>query len=434
MNKLFHLFAIILFFKGSIICQKMPLGGGEMHLTINECLSENTRAAIIRENNENIRKLKLENTSDRMIVALDWPLRQATGYNDNGYYLISNYVDQNTASPAIQDYNCGNRTYDGHKGTDIAIWPFAWHKQKVKQVEIIAGQAGTIINKSDGNFDMNCSCTGTWNAVYIQHSDGSVVWYGHMKKGSLTTKAIGQTVAKGEYLGSVGSSGCSTGPHLHLEVYANSAQTTLIDPFGGTCNLLNGTTSWWTAQHPYLSPKLLDAMVHDCTSLSQPDGCPADVYTMCENYQINPGSTVAFSTHYRQQNNTLPTSFIIRRPDNTVWASWSFTPSSTSVYGSWWFWTYSLPSEGPFGNWKYEVTYNGDTVIKNFELIEKNSTRVGLGNLKPATQLQVSKGDVYLDNIGSGVVIKSPNGQCWRLTVDNSGVVVSTSIICPSND
>ena len=38
------------------------------------------------------------------------------------------------------------------------------------QVEIIAGAPGVIINKSDNYFDQNCSCVGTWNAVYIQHS------------------------------------------------------------------------------------------------------------------------------------------------------------------------------------------------------------------------------------------------------------------------
>lgn len=73
-------------------------------------------------------------------------------------------------------------------------------------VEIVAAAPGVIIAKDDGYGDKNCSmCTNcSWNAVYVMHADGSVAWYGHMKIFSLTAKAVGQTVAAGEYLGVVG--------------------------------------------------------------------------------------------------------------------------------------------------------------------------------------------------------------------------------------
>ena len=41
----------------------------------------------------------------------------------------------------------------------------------------------------------------------------------------MTSKSIGQTVTKGEFLGKVASSGKSTGPHLHLEVHDSSSNT-----------------------------------------------------------------------------------------------------------------------------------------------------------------------------------------------------------------
>jgi hypothetical protein len=138
------------------------------------------------------------------------PLKQALGYNDNGYYGISNYIDQNPSFPnQLLDYNCGNRTYDissgyNHAGTDIFTWPYYWQKMERNIVQVIAAAPGTIIAKSDGNFDQNCSFTACdWNAVYIMHADGSVAWYGHMKAGSLTNKTVGQTVLTGEYLGIV---------------------------------------------------------------------------------------------------------------------------------------------------------------------------------------------------------------------------------------
>ena len=347
-----------------------PAGGGEA--TFDHplpCLSEAAHEDIRQQNIRNMEALHLMNAVEErgpQLVSLDWPLRQAAGYNDPSYYIISNFVDQNTSSGSLLDYNCGSRTYDGHYGTDIVAWPFMWYKQSIGQVEIIAAEAGTIVGKQDGYYDLNCSCTGTWNAVYVRHSDGSVAWYGHMKNGSLTGKSVGQTVSKGEYLGLVGSSGCSTAPHLHFELYANSAQTILQDPFGGACNALNGSTSWWGTQHPYIDTRLLKIMTHDCTNLSQPDGCPSNSYTMCAQNTFAPGATVSFSSHYRQQQSGATANHFIRKPDNSVWQTWNSTPSITYTYGSWWYWYYTLPSNAALGTWTYEVTYSGQTVTHPF--------------------------------------------------------------------
>lgn len=332
------------------------------------CISPELHEEIRLQNIRNAEELGLRPEKTERgpnLVSFNWPLKQASGYTDPSYYIISNFVDHNSGG-GLLDYDCGTRTYNGHNGTDIVIWPFMWYKQSIGQVEIIAAQAGTIINKSDGNFDQNCSCTGTWNAVYVQHSDGSVAWYGHMKNGSLTSKAIGQPVAQGEFLGLVGSSGCSTAPHLHFEVYSNPTQTALIDPFGGACNALNGTTSWWTSQHPYLDPTLLKIMTHSCSNLSQPDGCPANTYTMCAQNAFTAGATATFSNHYRQQQSGHVTTLRIRKPDNSIWQTWSLNNNTTFTYGSWWYWNWTLPSTGPNGTWTFETVYQSQTVTHNF--------------------------------------------------------------------
>lgn len=56
---------------------------------------------------------------------------------------------------------------------------------------------------------------------------------------------------------------------------------------------------------------------------------------------------------------------------------------------------------------------------------------IGIGTQTPKTKFQVSQGDIYLDDATKGVIMTSPNGQCWRVTVSNTGGFVSTSITCP---
>lgn len=49
----------------------------------------------------------------------------------------------------------------------------------------------------------------------------------------------------------------------------------------------------------------------------------------------------------------------------------------------------------------------------------------------PKSKLHVFEGDVNIDRIGSGIIMKSPNGNCWRITIDNAGNLVRTAIACP---
>ena len=57
---------------------------------------------------------------------------------------------------------------------------------------------------------------------------------------------------------------------------------------------------------------------------------------------------------------------------------------------------------------------------------------LGVGTTQPNAKIQVSDGDVYIENINNGVIMKSPNGQCWRYTPDNSGQLIPTPITCPN--
>jgi hypothetical protein len=72
-------------------------------------------------------------------------------------------------------------------------------------------------------------------------------------------------------------------------------------------------------------------------------------------------------------------------------------------------------------------------------LIITGDGSVGIGDFwegglssPPKSKLQIKNGDVYLETIGTGVILKSPNGSCWRMTVDDAGQMQTTSITCPN--
>ena len=67
------------------------------------------------------------------------------------------------------------------------------------------------------------------NMTLIDHGGGMVTMYAHQSKFAVSQ---GQTVAGGETIGYVGSTGFSTGPHLHFEVHLNGVPYNPMGWFG----------------------------------------------------------------------------------------------------------------------------------------------------------------------------------------------------------
>lgn len=107
-------------------------------------------------------------------------------------------------------------------------------------------------------------------------------------------------------------------------------------------------------------------------------------------------------------------------------------------------------TSGANNQYSFSLGGSGNIEIgpRNFGIMNHNSltwafkinganNNIGIGMLNitnsevPRSRLHVFSGDINIDQIGSGIIIKSPNGQCWRITIDNSGNLVRTSITCP---
>lgn len=301
-----------------------------------------------------------------------WPVQKASNVNFNEIFSIYNYVDHNTGFPnQLTDYNCGTRTYDtnagyNHEGTDIVTWPFPWKMLDDDGVEIIAAAPGQIIVKHDGEFDRSCTFSNPdpWNLIIVQHSDGSVAAYGHMKNGSTTTKNVGDMVSAGEYLGIVGSSGISTIPHLHFEVLTDATFTTIVDPFFGTCNSTTAD-SWWQSQSPYADPGINAVLTHSAAPVVFPPCGTAETPNISNDFETE--DEIFFTVFLRDQTVGDNISLEILRPDNSsLFGPWSLNATTTSP--NWYYyWNYT----GFFdmvGEWTWRATFGGETINHTFNV------------------------------------------------------------------
>lgn len=141
---------------------------------------------------------------------------------------VAPQLPQLTASaylPDVQDYGLSTGF----------IWPadgaftsgFGWRWGRIHAGIDIAAPIGTpILAAASGVVEYSAWNDGGYgNMIDIRHADGTITRYAHMNE--LYVKE-GQTVSQGQTIGAMGSTGFSTGPHLHFEIRPNGGSA--IDP------------------------------------------------------------------------------------------------------------------------------------------------------------------------------------------------------------
>jgi murein DD-endopeptidase MepM/ murein hydrolase activator NlpD len=284
---------------------------------------------------------------------LEFPLRlrpAAKAFRGNG---ITNFVDLNTSS-GVLDYACNARTYDGHNGTDFALFPYQWIMMDAPEVEIVAAAPGVIIDKADGNFDRQCTSNGNpANYVVVRQDNGLYAYYFHMKSGSVTPLAINARVAEGDYLGLVGSSGNSTGPHLHFELRtAQSFGGSTIDPFVGACNAV---VAQWKHQPEDFDTDVVRLATHSSPPPSQSNNC-TDPNPPGYSDQFAVGATVYGAVFLRDERQDTPVKIAFINPSGTEVSSFTTTPGAGVRPLVFW-WTSTVANTA--GQWKLRATLEG---------------------------------------------------------------------------
>lgn len=164
-------------------------------------------------------------------------VRFSTPFTD-AYYPppISAYVDDG----GCRDFRCGTNTYCGHCGTDMAVGlgtpVYAPANGYISQINTGCGY-GYYCDQCGGGFGnfirMYAAIDGSWSYVMAHLSE---VYYGSGTYGDCNN---------GPMLGRTGSSGCSTGPHLHFQVY-HYGGCQADDPYDGDCSCCE---SFWVCQN-----------------------------------------------------------------------------------------------------------------------------------------------------------------------------------------
>jgi murein DD-endopeptidase MepM/ murein hydrolase activator NlpD len=161
---------------------------------------ESEKASLLKEENDKLAE-KIRQTRDPEIIGSITPAPLAANANQ---------------SPAEVARLSGAGRGRVTSGFGMRIHPITGRLTHHDGIDFGAS-AGTAIKASaDGEVTRSEASSGGYgNVIEIRHADGTVTRYGHNRANNVK---VGQSVRAGETIGEVGSTGNSTGPHLHYEM------------------------------------------------------------------------------------------------------------------------------------------------------------------------------------------------------------------------
>lgn len=198
---------------------------------------ENTKSQVIEKRNSLEATLKSKQTLLSALSAKEAVLaRQLEEFEEdkkdiaNTLFNLTYHKNYTAVSPSLCEYispiadktnadiTTGFYGYDSHTGADFAC---------DSETPVLAVKDGTVLISTSLK-NSNGSYRSYGEYVAIDHHDGTITLYAHMLPNSRTV-VEGQEISQGQMIGLVGSTGNSTGPHLHFEVRLNNGKV-YVDP------------------------------------------------------------------------------------------------------------------------------------------------------------------------------------------------------------
>lgn len=286
---------------------------------------------------------------------LVWPMG-GTPFQD---WVIGNYVDVDTRPIARGDFRGGKITYDGHDALDIGLAHF---RAMEEGIDVYAAASGTIVSAQDGAYDrwstLNPAPRGeAGNLVVIDHGNGLTTLYGHLKKDSVAV-GVGDTVAAGQVIGQVGSSGQSSGPHLHFTVRQNGKPIETFESPG----------DWWDDPLPYTGD--VAGVLDSGVASEWPTQAEVEYGVVHEAAIATDGATGVLAVMWNYVYGVAEGSrvnVIFRRPNGGVHANYAWTQEQTMGIG---YWQHGavLPAS-QLGLWNAELRVDGRVISEKSFLV-----------------------------------------------------------------
>ncbi len=321
-------------------------------------------------------------------------------------WRVMNFADLDPRPGFLRDYRGGKFTYDtptfGHDALDIGLADFSAADEGMP---VLAAADGIVEAINDGAFDRNKGFAypePPANYVIINLGNGWRAKYWHLRRDSVSVK-VGDSIAAGDFLGWTGSSGFSTGPHVHFELtYKNHPVETMLDP----------ATFWVTPpQYPADYRHVIKSgFSSNIPTASEWAEQPQDIRT------FKPGNRLSFWVIAGAMMPGDTRTVRLQRPDGSLFLDQTSNPGSTFFQVSQWAYTVTLPTTDVLGTWTATWLQNG------VELARQTFTVSNVG----IPELRVDLGSELIPSgrftpIDFGTSIPGSAGQTRTFDIRNFG-------------
>ncbi len=202
--------------------------GGDIsaNSSINDFITSNSSENIVESteiaNNES-------NSNNANSTSDGW---QANNFTDIGGFTNYN-LDDIADKVDLNEYTLNSRLIQPVYGVLTSKFgvrqnPFTGENEFHMGVDIAAVQGANVVSSLDGQVIETGYTQQRGNYIIVHHEQGLQTLYQHLSSGFVR---IGQIVLQGQVIGTVGSTGYSTGPHLHFELLLNRKCVDPINQF-----------------------------------------------------------------------------------------------------------------------------------------------------------------------------------------------------------